>query len=247
MDNKEKRYITLGEFAALLGETEDSDILSFTPNDLLYWNTPIERGTAARLIRNYLKKALGEADLDESKWYEARVLKDLYDCHVCVGDIVQVYIKGIMDGVELPDGSTIFASHEGLKYDTAVTIKERVFNRDLRVSRISGAVEHAVFSWTDIATVIDAYERDEDISVIDLRMPGDYEAGHIKGAVNIPLTAYVKNPYMASRNVDDMVVFCCEEGYKSEIAANIAISSGFTNVYCLALIQEDSKQSDCSD
>lgn len=57
--------------------------------------TPVNRMTAARILHGFLRKELGEPD--ESDWRGAEHLKDIYDCHTCVGHVAQMYAKGIME------------------------------------------------------------------------------------------------------------------------------------------------------
>lgn len=66
-------------------------------------------------------------------------------------------------------------------------------------------------------------------TVIDVRTPGEYRGGHIKGSINIPLQQ------LASRldEIDDNkpVVLCCATGSRSGSAKRILKSNGFTEVY----------------
>jgi len=65
-------------------------------------------------------------------------------------------------------------------------------------------------------------------TVLDCRTESEFKAGHLAGAVNIPLDVldegYVKLPK------DYPVVCCCKTGKRSIAAAKILISKGFNNV-----------------
>lgn len=56
---------------------------------------PLQRKDAARIVHEYMKRVLMEKDFDDIS--AAAVLRDIYDCHVCVNHVAQVYLKGIMD------------------------------------------------------------------------------------------------------------------------------------------------------
>ncbi len=66
--------------------------------------------------------------------------------------------------------------------------------------------------------------------ILDVRTPGEFSTGHIKGSVNISVD---KLPYSLNklRNKNNPVITCCASGIRSEVARKILQSNGFTNVY----------------
>jgi hydroxyacylglutathione hydrolase len=68
------------------------------------------------------------------------------------------------------------------------------------------------------------------VKVIDVREPSEYAAGHIPDAELIPLAKVMANP--ESVNYDN-VVFVCEAGARSAVAAEFAASLGKQNLYNL--------------
>jgi phage shock protein E len=65
--------------------------------------------------------------------------------------------------------------------------------------------------------------------IIDMRTKGEFEGGHIKGSINIPLQSL---PNQLSRiKKDRPVITCCASGARSSSAKSILQSNGFTNVY----------------
>ena len=58
------------------------------------------RGDLAKAIHQYIKNVKGVNDLNDIS--KAAVLKDLYDCRVCVDHIAQVYLRGLMDAFFIP-------------------------------------------------------------------------------------------------------------------------------------------------
>ena len=56
--------------------------------------------TAARILHFYIRDILEKPDLPDIT--PAAVLRDLYDCRICVNAIAQMYLRGIMEPVSLP-------------------------------------------------------------------------------------------------------------------------------------------------
>ena len=65
--------------------------------------------------------------------------------------------------------------------------------------------------------------------IIDVRTPGEFNGGHIKGAKNIPLQSLGNN--LSKINKNKPVITCCASGARSAAAKNILQNSGFTEVY----------------
>ena len=219
-------YITVGEFAHLLGPEDVTKLLAGENT-----GRTLDRGTAAKLVRRLLKTEHGEEDEDVSGWKAAAVLKDLYECRVCVADIVNVYLKGIIGSRRAKSGEEIFAARECVTHDEAKEIVLKVSDRSLRTPAIISDGTTAQTKVIDIETALSMLSKNKRAVLIDLRMPGDYEADHINGAVNIPLNDFVKNPYRAAKDTGAPVVFFCENGYKSALAANLATECGYTDCY----------------
>jgi hypothetical protein len=81
------------------------------------------RKDAARILHLYMTKVLSVRD--EEDITAASVIKDLYDCRVCVNHIAQVYLKGIMKAHEYPKGLLLFDSGLEILDDEA---KEAITN-----------------------------------------------------------------------------------------------------------------------
>jgi rhodanese-related sulfurtransferase len=57
--------------------------------------------------------------------------------------------------------------------------------------------------------------------VLDVRMPYEFEAGHIEGAVNIPLPML---PQLVDSLSDDRPILCvCQVGQRSDLAARFLL------------------------
>lgn len=61
--------------------------------------------------------------------------------------------------------------------------------------------------------------------IIDVRTPGEYEAGHIPGAINIPLQEL--NLHLDKiKDFSPPVILCCASGYRSGQASAFLQSKG---------------------
>jgi rhodanese-related sulfurtransferase len=74
-------------------------------------------------------------------------------------------------------------------------------------------------------------ERGDELTVIDVRTPEEYAAGHLEGAVNID----AEDPSFADRiaelPADGAYVVYCRSGRRSALAAAAMREAGFTEVY----------------
>jgi phage shock protein E len=61
--------------------------------------------------------------------------------------------------------------------------------------------------------------------IVDVRTPAEYQGGHIKGSVNIPLQVLDKN--IAKLKKDKQVITCCASGMRSGSAKSMLKAKGF--------------------
>lgn len=61
--------------------------------------------------------------------------------------------------------------------------------------------------------------------IIDVRTKGEFDSGHIKGSINIPLQSLQQN--MSKLKKDKPVITCCASGMRSASARGILKSNGF--------------------
>jgi glyoxylase-like metal-dependent hydrolase (beta-lactamase superfamily II)/rhodanese-related sulfurtransferase len=64
--------------------------------------------------------------------------------------------------------------------------------------------------------------------ILDVRKPGEFESGHVKGAVFITLQ-YLENRISELNKLEPLIIHCAG-GYRSMIAVSILRSLGFTNL-----------------
>lgn len=66
--------------------------------------------------------------------------------------------------------------------------------------------------------------------VLDVRSPGEFSSGHIKGSVNIPVDKLAANLHkLKSKNTP--IITCCASGARSAAAKSILKSNGYANVH----------------
>ena len=65
--------------------------------------------------------------------------------------------------------------------------------------------------------------------LIEVRTPGEYKIGHLKGAVNLPLQQLQSN--VSKIRKDKPVITYCASGMRSSSAKNLLVSIGFREVY----------------
>lgn len=62
-------------------------------------------------------------------------------------------------------------------------------------------------------------------TIIDVRTPGEYQGGHIKGSINIPLDKL--GGQLKKINKDKPVITCCASGMRSASAKRILQENGY--------------------
>lgn len=70
--------------------------------------------------------------------------------------------------------------------------------------------------------------------LLDVRTPGEFNSGHIEGAINIPVNELESR--MSELPADKEVVVYCRSGARSSSAKRILESKGITQVYDLGSI-----------
>ena len=65
--------------------------------------------------------------------------------------------------------------------------------------------------------------------ILDVRSKGEYQGGHIKGSLNIPVDVLRNN--LSKLNREKPIITCCASGMRSASAKSILKSNGFTEVY----------------
>ncbi len=66
--------------------------------------------------------------------------------------------------------------------------------------------------------------------ILDVRTKGEFESGHIRGAVNIPLDKLHANMNKL-KGKNKAIITCCASGSRSATAKGVLTNNGFTNVH----------------
>jgi rhodanese-related sulfurtransferase len=66
-------------------------------------------------------------------------------------------------------------------------------------------------------------------TILDVRTKSEYQNGHIKGSVNIPLDKLQNN--ISKINKNKPVITCCASGMRSASAKSILKANGFSEVH----------------
>jgi rhodanese-related sulfurtransferase len=65
--------------------------------------------------------------------------------------------------------------------------------------------------------------------ILDVRSKSEYQGGHIKGSINIPVDVLRNN--LSKLKKEKPIITCCASGMRSATAKSILKSNGFTEVY----------------
>ena len=89
------------------------------------------------------------------------------------------------------------------------------------------ACDSNIFKTIDSNVAMDLIENEA--IVIDVRTADEYNTGHIKDSINIP----VDNISSVEYDKDSVIIVYCASGMRSSNAAKTLIDLGYTNVYNL--------------
>ena len=239
--------VTVEEFVSMIGEQlkavhgvsvnfeKASDLSDYgrmngwlEDNDILHWKSSIERKSAARIVHEVLRKEQKEPD--EDYWQDARELKDLYDCHTCVNHVAQVYAKGIMEPV---NGRNLFGMRQHLTCSEAEIIVTRMFEYQKRKPPKAKVMVTRSAVMLSLQETLAYLTKNKQAMLIDVRTAEEYEKRHLTGAIHVSMTDVLKNPYRITQDYDIPMLFYCQQGYQSEIAANCVIEAGYKEVFYL--------------
>lgn len=68
--------------------------------------------------------------------------------------------------------------------------------------------------------------------LVDVRTPDEFAAGHIAGALNVPVQALQRQPSLPADKGRDIVLYC-RSGHRSAQAASLLTRAGYTQVHDL--------------
>jgi phage shock protein E len=65
--------------------------------------------------------------------------------------------------------------------------------------------------------------------ILDVRTKGEYQSGHLRNSINIPLDKLPQN--LKKLNKNKSIITCCASGSRSASARRMLKSNGFEQVY----------------
>ena len=65
--------------------------------------------------------------------------------------------------------------------------------------------------------------------IVDVRSPGEFQGGHIKGSINVPLQSIQSSLGKIPKNKP--VITCCASGMRSASAKSMLKSAGYADVH----------------
>lgn len=140
-------------------------------------------------------------------------------------------------GILLPFGTDIVLVSEVGKEEESITRLARI-----GYDTVSGYLEGGFAAWTaageDIDMIIDVeadelamdMPHDPKLEILDVRKESEFDAGHIKGAQNLPLNSFSDILTIANVDSDKNLYIHCAGGYRSVIAASLLKRQGFHNL-----------------
>ncbi len=140
-------------------------------------------------------------------------------------------------GILLPFSQPLILVTEPGQEKESVTRLARV-----GIDKVQGYLNGGVEAWRnageeiDMIIDIDADElamdipHDNKLEVIDVRKPGEFENGHVKGASNVPLDTLTDPLNIALIDSDANLYIHCAGGYRSVIAASLLKRQGYHNL-----------------
>ncbi len=121
--------------------------------------------------------------------------------------------------------------------EAAVTVKEE----NIMETKTEDKIEEVFIQDITVKEVNSLVENDN-YFLIDVRTEEEYESGHIKGSVNIPVDSLESKLGKVAR--DKKIIVYCKLGSRSRRAAKILVDNGFKEVYNMVGGIEEWKEED---
>ena len=66
--------------------------------------------------------------------------------------------------------------------------------------------------------------------IIDVRTPAEFQQGHVPNAINVPLSNIIDNPNILASSKEGPIVLYCRSGYRAGKAAEALQKYGYSNL-----------------
>lgn len=140
-------------------------------------------------------------------------------------------------GILLPfDQPLVLVTEEGKERESVIRLAR------VGIDQVQGYLNGGLEAWKaagnsiDMIIDVDAEElamdlpHDNRLEVIDVRKESEFDAGHVKGASNVPLDTFRDTLTLAGISEDNNLYVHCAGGYRSVIAASLLKRQGFHNL-----------------
>ena len=74
-------------------------------------------------------------------------------------------------------------------------------------------------------------DKESNIIILDVHEKEEYDAGHIKGAMCLPLGEVEEKAHLYLNDKSQKILVYCRSGRRSKEACNILVKLGYTNIY----------------
>ena len=81
----------------------------------------------------------------------------------------------------------------------------------------------------DVKKLLD--QKNESITLVDVRTPGEYQRGKIAGSINMPLNDISNHVPITIPDKNTKIIIYCLSGSRSVHAVDMLIKLGYTNVF----------------
>ena len=107
-------------------------------------------------------------------------------------------------------------------------------NKSIETNReTSTVIKKANFSNITPEEAKKRLDSEKNIILLDVRTKEEYETGHIKGSILIPVDNLKEEAEKSLKDKDVPIFVYCRSGNRSLTAANILVKQGYTNVFNL--------------
>lgn len=79
--------------------------------------------------------------------------------------------------------------------------------------------------------IINIIKNNEDVILLDVRSRQEYNEGHLRGAINIPVYELQYRSKNELKNKNSIIIAYCSAGIRSRKAVNILKRLGYKNLY----------------
>lgn len=134
------------------------------------------------------------------------------------------------------DQALVLVTEEGKEKESIIRLAR------VGIDNVKGYLEGGYEAWKNAGEQIDMIidvepeelamdmPHDNKLEILDVRKPAEYEAGHVKGATNLPLNTMMDPLNIAMVDSDNNLYVHCAGGYRSVIASSLLKRQGYHNL-----------------